>query len=115
MREKLVNFLLWPGDEHPFLLLIQCCLELFLHLLSCFSVEKLALPAFKRDFCCPPTVFTPVNGAFTTSAFCHKGTPFFGCPAINLADTPILPYIAYALKLQVPLGRSRVRVREGVN
>src|SRR5437762_1640973 len=78
MSEKLPNLLLRASDEYAFLLLIECGLEFFLNLPPCFSVQKLAFPAFERDFCRPPAIFAPVNGAFTTSAFCHKGTPFSG-------------------------------------
>src|SRR5450432_2934713 len=76
MSEKMSDFLLGTCDKHPLLLLIQCCFELFLNLPSRFSVEEFALSSLKCDFCCPATVFTPVNRAFAISAFCHKGTPF---------------------------------------
>src|SRR5260370_41373018 len=74
--EKLSDFLLRSGDEYALLLLVQRCLELFLNLPSCFSVEEFALSSFERELSCPPAVLAPVDRALASSAFCHDGTPF---------------------------------------
>src|SRR5258708_1456420 len=74
--EKLSDFLLRSGDEYALLLLVQRCLELFLNLPSCFSVEEFALSSFERELSCPPAVLAPVDRALAASAFCHDGTPF---------------------------------------
>src|SRR2546426_8316040 len=114
MGEKLPNFLLWSGDKHTLLLLVQSGLELFLNLLSRFSVEEFALSSFKRDFCCPPTVFTLVDGAFATSAFCHKGTPFVACAQLSIEQTQSSYHIVRNFETKVLLERNRAKAIDGV-